>query len=237
MEDQKITTQWTGNRATIYATLGAPGHSSSERITCSFYATEPIAIDLLKTEFEIPTNVWECAAGAGHLSKRLIETGHNVLSTDLYYHGYDECFDGLDFLQMQWPRFIPNEDSCILTSPSYTILEDLIEHALNIVPTDDTPVILLLKTISLESKSRYDKVFSRGNLHAIYQFVERLQCAKDGDFENSNASAIAYAFYIFKRKECTAPTIHWLTRSKLEGYSNTKSGKSIEMDSRQLRLF
>lgn len=38
---------WTGNRKSIYSTLGASNHTDKEREKNDFYATDPIAIDAL----------------------------------------------------------------------------------------------------------------------------------------------------------------------------------------------
>ncbi len=69
--------------------VGASNHTDKERITNDFYATNPAAIDyLLSGGAELSHDLWECACGAGHLSKRLIELGYNVTSTDLIYRGF-----------------------------------------------------------------------------------------------------------------------------------------------------
>lgn len=44
MTDSK---DWTGNKASVYKTLAASSHSSSEREENDFYATDPRAIDFL----------------------------------------------------------------------------------------------------------------------------------------------------------------------------------------------
>lgn len=38
---------WTGNSKSSYAVIGATGHSDSEREKHDYYATDPLAIDLL----------------------------------------------------------------------------------------------------------------------------------------------------------------------------------------------
>ncbi len=79
---------WVGNKNSIYKTLGASNHTSKERESNDYYATEPKAIDkLLTVEKPFPI-VWECACGQGHLSERLKENGFIVLSSDLYDRGY-----------------------------------------------------------------------------------------------------------------------------------------------------
>lgn len=81
---------WTGNNTSIYATLGASNHTDKEREENDFYATDSIAIDVLLSKAKLSHDLWECACGKGDLSKRLIEYGYNVKSTDLIYRGYGE---------------------------------------------------------------------------------------------------------------------------------------------------
>lgn len=79
---------WVGNANSIYKTLGASNHTDKIRQKNDYYATEPKAIDLLLELESFNKNIWECACGEGHLSKRLIANGHDVLSTDLIDRGY-----------------------------------------------------------------------------------------------------------------------------------------------------
>lgn len=89
---------WTGNGKSIFTTLGASNHTEKEREINDYYATDPIAVDaLLQGGAELNHKIWECSAGQGHLSERLIELGYEVRSTDLIDRGYGE--GGIDFLQ------------------------------------------------------------------------------------------------------------------------------------------
>ena len=69
---------WFGNKKSTYITLGASNHTNKERQRDDYYATDPIAIDGLKSVWNIPQTVWEVSCGAGHLSERLKELGHTV---------------------------------------------------------------------------------------------------------------------------------------------------------------
>lgn len=84
--------------------MGATGHSTYEREQHDFYATDPVAIDRLAAKFEIPHKVWECACGAGHLSERLRQLGHDVYSSDLVERGYGK--GGVDFLSFDAEKFM-----------------------------------------------------------------------------------------------------------------------------------
>lgn len=79
---------WTGNQQAAYATNGASNHSDKKREEHDYYATDPNAIDYLLEKISPDKNIWECACGEGHLSKRLIERGYNVKSTDLINRGF-----------------------------------------------------------------------------------------------------------------------------------------------------
>lgn len=78
----------TGNKTAIFATLAASNHSEGEREINDYYATDSKAIDALLEKATLNNDLWECACGEGHLSKRLLELGYNVKSTDLIYRGF-----------------------------------------------------------------------------------------------------------------------------------------------------
>jgi hypothetical protein len=200
---------WTGNNASIWKTLGASNHTDKERQKEDFYATDRIAIDKLAKAFVIPHNVYEPCCGAGDLSKRLEQLGHNVVSTDLVDRGYGE--GGVDFLLVNEMPF-DGMDCCILTNPPFKYATEMVEHALQILPYG-CPCIFLMKTTALEGKSRYERLYRSGYLQAIYQFTERLLFAKNVDFEGmikGGGIAVAYAFFVFTAKRCDAPLIHWI---------------------------
>ena len=106
-------------------TLGSSNHVEEDRGDYDYYATDPFAIDLLLTKEKPDKNIWECACGEGHLSKRLKEFGYNVKSTDLINRNYGES--DVDFLH-QTEKF----GGDILTNPPYAIATEFIERALHL---------------------------------------------------------------------------------------------------------
>ena len=165
---------WTGGYHSVYKTLGASNHTLSERADGDYYATDPVAIDRLLEVYDVPQYVWECACGAGHLSKRLIEKGRTVFSSDLADRGYG--------------------------------------HVRDVLPKG-CPAIFLLKTTALEGKGRYERLFKKGYLHNVFQFTDRLLCAKNGNFlrmKEGGGSAVSYAWFVFKKELCEAPKIGWV---------------------------
>ena len=80
---------WTGNKNSIYKTLGASNHTDKEREVHDYYATEPKALELLLEKEQFSPYIWECACGGGHLSKVLIDKGFNVKSSDIVDRGFE----------------------------------------------------------------------------------------------------------------------------------------------------
>lgn len=76
---------WTGNKNSIFKTLGASNHTEKERQNEDYYATDPEAAEwLLKIE-DIPKDrdIWEPAAGELHLSNVFKKHGYHVRASDL----------------------------------------------------------------------------------------------------------------------------------------------------------
>lgn len=141
---------WTGNMHSVIGCLGAHNETKEDREEHDYYATQPIAAELL-TEIEtLSPNIWECACGEGHLAKVFTEKGFNVLATDLIDRGYGERCDFLNDIETMKYR---NFDGDIVTNPPYRYAQEFIEKALNIVG-DGHKVCMFLKVQFLEGKSR-----------------------------------------------------------------------------------
>lgn len=195
---------WTGNKNSIYKTLGASNHTEKQRETNDYYATEPKATELL-CELETFSNlIWEPACGEGHISKVLINRGYTVISSDLINRGYIGTVE-LDFLKCN-EKF--NGD--IITNPPYKYAKQFVERALDVV-TDDHKVAMFLKLQFLEGKSRKE-LFENHPPEKIYVSSGRLLCAKNGDFQlmrKSGGSAVAYAWFIWRKGYKGETTIKW----------------------------
>lgn len=192
-------------RNSIYTTLGASNHVSDERQKEDYYATDPIAIDmLLESGCQLSREVWECACGEGHLAKRLSEKGYSVYASDIVDRGYGKGnFDFLAYNEL-W-----NGD--ILTNPPYKYAQEFCEHALDVV-SEGHKVLMFLKLQFLEGKGR-KSLFDRGDLKTVYVSRSRIMCAKNGDFKglkDSGGSAVAYAWFEFVKGNNGEPTIKWL---------------------------
>lgn len=184
---------WTGNKNSIYKTLGASNHTDKERQNEDYYATEPKAIELLCKLEKFNEWIWECACGEGHLSKELINQGYQVYSSDLINRGYGIA--PIDFLKHDeiW-------HGDIITNPPYKYAKEFIEKALHIIP-EGNKIAMFLKIQFLEGKIR-KQLFKKYPPKIIYVSSSRLQCAKNADFNGMKAgggSAVAYAWYIWEK--------------------------------------
>lgn len=192
----------TGEHA-LFVTLGATNHSSTDRAINDYYATDPIAIELLLDKETFSNDIWECACGEGHLSKVLEQRGYNVVSTDLVDRGYGQ--GGIDFLTSK-EKF----DGDIITNPPYKYAKEFVERAIESI-TDGHRVAMFLKLQFLEGKARRE-LFDKYPPKYVYVSSGRINCCKNGDFskeQRSNNSALAYAWFIWEKPFNGETTVRW----------------------------
>lgn len=203
---------WTGNKKSVFATLGASNHSKQERETMDYYATEPKAIDLLASKFDIPHRVWECACGGGSLSQRLKERGHEVISTDIIDRGYEGFNGECDFLSRLFHPTIEG-DYAIVTNPPYKFVTEFVLTALDVLP-DGCYLCLFLKTTALESRGRWEKIYKTTPPRYVFQCIDRILCAKNAEFDdarkNLGAGAQAYAWFVWQKGYKGHTTLDWI---------------------------
>lgn len=188
------------NEHGVFVTLGASNHTSNPRADNDFYATDPRAIELLLDLENFSNKIWECACGEGHLSKVLEDRGYDVVSTDLINRGFGTV--GVDFLSSS-----ETFDGDIITNPPYKYAIEFVEKAISSV-TSGHKVAMLLRLSFLEGISRR-KLFDRHPPKTVYVASKRILCAKNGDFENSDGSAIAYAWFVWEKGFVGEPTLRW----------------------------
>lgn len=135
---------WTGNKTSIFSTLGTSSHAVGERQEDDYYATEPSAIDDLFAVDEFSQTIWEPCCGQGHLAKRMIELGKDVIAGDLIDRGYGHT--GVDFMQATVPT-----DMDIITNPPYKYGQEFCEKAIELT---SGKVAMFLKLTFLEGQKR-----------------------------------------------------------------------------------
>lgn len=198
---------WTGNKATTFAQLGASNHSEKEREENDYYATDPhslkIFLEALKRdEIELHKNIWECACGEGHLSRVLEDEGYYVYSSDLIDRGYTDNL--IDFLEVQEKDLKTD----ILTNPPYKYAQDFVNKGLQIIEGGYF-VVMLLKIQFLEGQKRQE-LFKQKNLKYVYVNSSRQTCYINGDMSKKMSSASCYCWYIWQKGYSGEPTIRWI---------------------------
>ena len=199
------TKDWTGNFNSVYKPIGASNHTTEDRESNDYYATDPEALEKLLRRERFNHYVWECACGGGHLSRVLKRNGYNVKSSDIINRGY-ESTEILDFLKVtkdDIKREIPRD---IISNPPYKYAKEFVEHALDI-SMDSVKIAMFLKVTFLEGQARA-KLFKKYPPKTIYVFSKRVECAKNGVFLGT--SAVAYAWFIWEKGFTGAPVIKWI---------------------------
>lgn len=191
-----------GNQKAVFTCLGASNHAILERESDDYYATDPKAAELLLEVEPDLENIWECACGEGHLAEVFKKSNKLKLATDIIDRGYG---DGVkDFLD----KNITNYDGDIATNPPYKYAEDFVEKALAIVPNGNK-VCMFLRVLFLESKSR-KKLFEKYPPKTIYVSSSRINCARNGDFQNFGLKALAYAWYVWEKGYQGDTVVKWI---------------------------
>ena len=195
-----MTKDWTGNAKSLFTTNGDSSHSSRERETSDYYATDPKAVEQLLELESFSNAIWEPACGEGHISKVLKEHGHYVRSTDLVDRGFGE--GGIDFL-MQWERWRGD----IITNPPYKLAQEFVEKAIQLID-HRAKVAMFLKLTFLEGQARY-KLFKNTPPRRVWVAVHRLECPMNGVFSNGKGSAVCYAWFVWEKGFTGKPEIGW----------------------------
>ena len=137
---------WTGNKTTVFATLGASNHSMRERQQHDYYATDPRAAELLLEQEEFEGAIWEPACGEKHLSRVFEQHGFEVRSSDLVQRC--DC-EQLDFLSLEAQPF----DGNIVTNPPFRYASEFVRKAIQLIP-EGKKVAMFLRIQFLEGKER-----------------------------------------------------------------------------------
>jgi len=173
--------------------------NNGDRQVNDFYPTPAYAVEALLKRESFNGNIWECACGDGAISKVLEKNGYEVISSDLSDYGYGES--GVDFLQ----RYFLADN--VITNPPY---KDALSFVLKAKYSAKKKIAMFLKTVFLESSSRYDMFQDQEfPLKTVYQFSKRVTLYKDG-IKMKNSGMIAYAWYVWDKDYKGKPTIEWI---------------------------
>lgn len=186
----------------VFRMIGASNHVPDEREKDDFYATDPIAMEVLLEEETFSPLIWECACGAGHLAKVLVQHGYKVITSDLVDRGCGGKEE--NFLNTSIRYF----EGDIITNPPYKYAKEFVEKALEIIVTGNK-VAMFLKLQFLEGKARKE-FFKKYPPKTIFVSSSRIVCAKNGEFDKYPSSAIAYAWFVWEKGFQGDPIVKWI---------------------------
>ena len=211
---EKREKEWKGNSKAVFSCLTASNHSKSERSDHDYYATDSFAADLINEVEDFEGGIWENCCGEGHLSKRLEELGHNVISTDLIDRGFGQ--GGIDFFECD-KTLAPN----IVTNPPYKFVKEWVEHSLELLPKGGK-LALFLPIQFLESEGRRS-IFENTPPKTVYVCINRVLCGPNGDFSAKDKNGnIIYNKDGTPKKMSSAKCYAWVVWVKDDYKSGTQ---------------
>lgn len=202
---------WTGNKHSTYALLGASNHSETEREVNDFYATPAVAVEKLLSVESFEGSIWENACGVGSISEILEANGYKTFNTDLFDRGYLKQSGKFDFLKDDWNVIGMN----IVTNPPYKYAEEFVKRGCKYLEAGmnsgfNRKMCLLLKLQFLEGQAR-KKLFEEYPPERIYVFSKRITCAMNAEFDKYKESgAQAYAWYVWTSNNKNNPIVYWI---------------------------
>ena len=84
-----------------------------------------------------------------------------------------------------------------------------------VLPCARHKLIMLARLKFIESKKRYEEIFSKNPPTRIYQYIDRIACYKDGDFSIKPNSIEAYAWFVWDKDDPSKDTtLKWIWSKK-----------------------
>lgn len=210
------------NKQGIYAGYDK---NHKERDAKDYYATPTKEVENILNEIQLPfykdETILEPCAGGGHmlqgiLNNELVQFWNcNIIATDVQEREKVTNFPieyGLqyDFLSDNYP-YIKDID-WIIINPPYATIEPFVMKSLQIARKG---VLMLARLQFLEGQARYDKILKDNPPDDVYIYVDRITCAKNGNFEEKAAAVQAYAWFYWNTdlNYChDMPRLHWIRR-------------------------
>ena len=199
-----------------------------ERDSLDYYSTPSAEVTNILNELNLDFSnmiILEPCCGGGHMYqgiKNYIEQHPDnypdaIIATDIMERDAGIAFpheagEQYDFLSdnYQLPTDVPID--YIIMNPPYSTIEPFTIRALEIA---ERGVLLLGRLQFLEGKGRYENILKDNPPTDVYVYVDRIKCYKNGNTQDSEPSAQAYAWFYWDLKAETAhpPYIHWIKRA------------------------
>ena len=202
--------------------------NNKEREALDFYATPPKEVynilNVMNLKFENNDVILDNSCGAGHLLDGLFlycdekKYAPHIIGTDIkdrfinsnelnYIHVGKE----FDFLSDNYNCGHEKVDYCII-NPPYSVCTPFIQKSIDM---SKKGVLALLRLQFIETQKRYEEIFSIFPPTEVYVYVDRINCAKNGEFSKYKNSAQAYAWFWWDiLKQNKSSTLKWIRRAE-----------------------
>lgn len=197
----------------VFAPLGSTTALNTSRQINDYYATEPKAVEMLLELEKIRPIVLEPFCGEGHISKVLLNNGHQVLSSDLIDRGFGFRADIREYKLLDnnlycRDKLVLDTDFDIVTNPPYKNVNEFTEYTLNLL-RPGCKLIQFLKLTFMETNGRRE-LFKNYPVKKVWVSSARLTAAKNGDFEKyGHKRAVAYCWYVWEKGYSGETIIKW----------------------------
>lgn len=198
--------------------LNGYSKNHKERQAEDYYATPTIEVEnILNTlNYDFSNkSILEPCVGGGHMMEGILhyaEDMNNIeyFASDFKDRGYNhENINfkyNIDFLDDNYPF---NKVDIIIMNPPYSTLEPFLIRALEIA---QEKLIVLCRMQVIEGTGRYKNIFKDNPPSYIYQYIERIQCWKNGT-PPTGSSSQGYCWLIWdKTEQPHEPVLRWIHR-------------------------
>lgn len=186
----------------------AGGNPENKRVENDYYATNPKALEMLLSNFNLPKGkTLEPCVGEGHLARVLEKYGCDVDCIDLVDRGYPNTIIH-DFLTYRSSI----KYNCVVTNPPYSLAEEFIRKSMSLLKPKGI-CCMFLKIQFLEGAKR--KIFyEEYPPKYIYVFRNRMATWNNGKELDPKgkrwATTICHAWFVFEEGFHGEPVVRWL---------------------------
>lgn len=145
-------------------------------------------------------DVWEPAAGLGHMARVLDEQFFTVFTSDVHDYGFVLDNVGSFIGEGDVAPGFENAD-WIITNPPFNLACEFAERAIPLANT-----ALLVRSVWAEGGDRYRRIFKPFPPSYIAQFSERVPMVK-GRWDPTATTATSYAWFIWVKEDALNPKL------------------------------
>lgn len=186
----------------------AGSNPKNGKVDKEFYATNPLALNMLLDSFPIEGKCLEPCVGQGNLAnviKSRIDS--NVVCLDIVDRGYPNTIVD-DYISHKFNcKF-----DCIITNPPFSLAEEFIMKSLSLL-SEGGVCAMFLKIQFLEGAKR-EQLFKKYPPKYIYVFRKRMATWNCGNSTDENgkrwSTTFCHAWFVFVKGSTSEPVIRWL---------------------------